>query len=468
MSTINHIRTSALGAKAASTLGARGYKWLYAGGNFRRMGLVYGGDRECRRVARWNGTQWHPLAGGVGGLYKEEGGNTGNQVAALAVTSENRTPDDDRLHAGGAFGYAEGEPPLYTPNAQRWKGAWTEYEFPADDDITAASSWNRPEYQWIDGDWQLVLHPGVVFGTAAGFYYHFATGGGRHDLPTIGTDPKYVQNTHQLFTGAGGLIVVGDAFAGYPKLHRYRAAQPWLPPEDLERYEGWDIICNGGPPAQAGNVYAVAMHPDAAGTTRFWAGGGFYFNPGSPEFTYRHLAIWSGDSLTDPLGEWRAFLYDDDWENPAWERACPNGNVQSMLSVSDSHVAIGRRLYLGGLFTSDVAGTVTMRRIVSLKWLSPGSPYYAWDEPGGGIEQDEMQFPIVPQIHSLTTWNRNVIIAGSFRPDWTQGSMGGARGIAVWSPQLREWVGLPGTVFDVDDDFDSNRHVVRAVTSKGA
>jgi hypothetical protein len=71
---------------------------LYAGGWFSTAGGV-----PASRIARWDGSQWQPLGGGLGG-----------GVAALAIGP------DGSLYAGGQFAMAGG---VVTSGVARWDGA---------------------------------------------------------------------------------------------------------------------------------------------------------------------------------------------------------------------------------------------------------------------------------------------------------------------------------------------------------
>src|SRR5690606_31418228 len=80
---------------------------LYVGGTFQRVG-----GRDALNLARWNGSEWAEVGGGVG-----RGPN--DEVLCLAVFDDGRGP---ALYVGGQFEEAGGVP---AANIARWDGtAW--------------------------------------------------------------------------------------------------------------------------------------------------------------------------------------------------------------------------------------------------------------------------------------------------------------------------------------------------------
>lgn len=79
---------------------------LYVGGCFETAGGV-----ECANLARWDGSSWHPVGGGIGAA------GTGEEVRALAW-------HEGILYAGGIFGTAGG---VQAQNIASWDGiVWRE------------------------------------------------------------------------------------------------------------------------------------------------------------------------------------------------------------------------------------------------------------------------------------------------------------------------------------------------------
>ena len=79
---------------------------LYAAGQFNKAGGL-----TCMNIARWDGTSWSPLGGGLGTSF------TADAVYALAVYDDGTGP---RLYAGGDFQSASGVP---CSSLARWDGA---------------------------------------------------------------------------------------------------------------------------------------------------------------------------------------------------------------------------------------------------------------------------------------------------------------------------------------------------------
>ncbi|MBN8247893.1 MAG: hypothetical protein J0L84_10665, partial [Verrucomicrobia bacterium] len=106
---------------------------IYAGGSF----SVAGGN-PAANVARWNGTSWEALGGGLTG-------GAGTAVLALALA-----PNDD-LVAGGVFSQAGGTP---ARNIARWDGStWAISSTPAVTEETTfeAISATGPNDMWVVG-----------------------------------------------------------------------------------------------------------------------------------------------------------------------------------------------------------------------------------------------------------------------------------------------------------------------------
>jgi trimeric autotransporter adhesin len=84
---------------------------LYAGGSFASAGGV-----SARRIAKWDGQNWSPLAAGIG----DPANTWGDWIHALAVFDDGTGP---ALYAGGDFQEASGTP---ATNIARWDGQmWT-------------------------------------------------------------------------------------------------------------------------------------------------------------------------------------------------------------------------------------------------------------------------------------------------------------------------------------------------------
>ncbi|MBL8880631.1 MAG: immunoglobulin domain-containing protein [Phycisphaerales bacterium] len=116
---------------------------LIAGGEFQQAG-----DRECLRIARWNGIDWQPLGPGLSG-----DGNYGNRVTAVCVSN-------GELFVGGSFSRAGN---VIAHNWARWTDTntpWIALQEPAAGSqtrvcggvftasVTAAMGYDGLTYQW--------------------------------------------------------------------------------------------------------------------------------------------------------------------------------------------------------------------------------------------------------------------------------------------------------------------------------
>jgi hypothetical protein len=81
---------------------------VYLGGQFRNVGGV-----DATNLARWDGTDWWPVGGGVDFAFP--GGGTTLKVATLGMV-------DGKLYVGGNFNYVGGSAQTNASNIARWDG----------------------------------------------------------------------------------------------------------------------------------------------------------------------------------------------------------------------------------------------------------------------------------------------------------------------------------------------------------
>jgi hypothetical protein len=116
---------------------------LFAGGAF-----TSAGGAAASAIARWNGTNWTPLAGGMGGSFTPD-------VYALAVYDDGAGP---ALHAGGDFLNANGVP---AKHVARWNGVgWSGLGTGTNGNVYALAAFDAGEGS--------ELHAAGDFGNAGG------------------------------------------------------------------------------------------------------------------------------------------------------------------------------------------------------------------------------------------------------------------------------------------------------------
>ena len=212
---------------------------LYAGGGFPAAGAV-----AARNVARWDGTQWHPLGDGTESI-----------VNALAIAP------NGVLYAGGWFTRAGGVTVNYVA---RWDGfQWLPLGSGMDGGVEALAV-------GPDG-W---LYAGGYFTTAGGVAAnHVARWDGSQWYP-LGSGTS--ETVYALAFDPDGSLVAGGWFGG-----------------GVARWDGsqWHVLGSG----MDYGVYALAFGPDGS----LVAGGHFSSAGGAPA---AHIARWDG-SQWHPLAD---------------------------------------------------------------------------------------------------------------------------------------------------------------------
>jgi WD40 repeat protein len=155
---------------------------LYAGGDFTTAGGI-----AANNIARWDGTLWHSLGSGMGGLER--------YVAALAVGP------DGSLYAGGWFTTAGGVAAI---NVARWDGAqWH----------PLGNGMNAPVYALAVGP-DGSLYAGGEFTTAGGVAVNsIARWDGSQWHPLGSGIPNNWSWSHALAFDSDGSLFVGGTFA---------------------------------------------------------------------------------------------------------------------------------------------------------------------------------------------------------------------------------------------------------------
>lgn len=189
---------------------------LYAGGEFTQAG-----SQPAARIARWDGTNWHPV------------GTAGPNASILALASAD-LGDGPRLYAGGDF-----------------------FSSTTGTSMSRLASWDGSAWSTVGGG---------VSGNASGFFF----------------DTK-VSDLRVWDDGTGPALYVSGHF-------RLVGSTPAL---NMARWNGqaWDTLDGGvgGPSLATQFVTSTAVYDDGSGESLF-VGGYFWQSPGGDS----HLARWRG------------------------------------------------------------------------------------------------------------------------------------------------------------------------------
>ncbi len=308
---------------------------LYVGGTFASIN-----GAPANRIARWDGTSWAPLRGGLGGS------STLDQVEALAVY-------DGALYAGGHFALADGQP---AANVARWDGLhWTGLSLGSTtagyDQVLALSAWNGS------------LYAGGIFtdvGAADAPLNRIARWDGTQ-WNALGSGVDGADGINGYTSYVGALAVYGNALYAAGNF----GSMGGVGVNNVASWNGsgWSGI---GAPANF-ELKALTVYDDGAGDQLFL--GGYYLDP----------AYVPGS----------AFLASFDGTSYAQRVSPVDEGINSLAAFNDGS---GPALYLGGSFLQIpppglVANRFARYRQGVLTRFFPGV-YGSVTRPGAGIQGD--------------------------------------------------------------------------------
>jgi RHS repeat-associated protein len=261
---------------------------LYVGGAFSSVGGV-----AANGIARWDGTRWSALRGGIGT------GKPTDFVAALEVFN-------GALYAGGFFAVADGQP---AANVARWDGFhWSAVGSGMDGIVHALRAWNG------------LLYAGGDF-TNGGSTPRVAQWDGTQWSGLLaGIDGT--RSSAGLAVSVAALAVYGGALYAAGNF----ASASGVAANGVARWDGASWSGIGGPSPALDEIQALAVYDDGAGPQLFL--GGYWSDP-TGSSTAAYLASWDGANLN--------------------VLATPDYGINS-LAVFDDGTGFGPALYLGGSF----------------------------------------------------------------------------------------------------------------------
>jgi hypothetical protein len=334
---------------------------LFVGGSF-----TTAGGTTVSNLAKWNGTTWTNVGGGVSGW-----------VTALGSFDDGTGP---ALYVGGPFGAAGGVAAVYIA---RWNGtSWS----PVGGNLTGSPN----AFTVYDDGSGSALYAGGWFTSAGGTSAnHIAKWDGAVWSPLSSGTSGEVFTLASYDDGTGPALFAGGVFVSAGATSAIGIA----------RWDGasWSSV---GSTNNAG-VYSLAVHDDGTGSA-LYAGGGFTSIGGT---SANHVARWNGASWSNAgsgvsnNGLGTLLVHDDGggsalygtggftssgggvtnglgkWNGTTWSALQTaggfNGTVQALFAYDDGS---GPALYAGGGFTQ--AGATLASRIAKFdgtSWSPIGS-----------------------------------------------------------------------------------------------
>ena len=341
---------------------------LYAGGWYEAAGGAL-----ANSIARWDGTSWQPVGGGVTNLTF---GYTG-VVRALAVHDDGSGPG---LYAAGTFSAAGGVP---AANVARWDGtSWSPLGAGIAGPVYALAVYD-------DGSGP-GLYAGGEFLSAGGIGAKYVARWDGVNWSPLGSGTTHgVRTLHVWDDGNGPALYVGGVFLGAGGLFA----------EHIARYRGttWSAVGTG----IAGNsVTALASLDDGSGPA-LYATGDFTHAGG---VVANGIARWDGATWSALGGAWHgtALAAFDDGAGPALYLGDDQGTLGFIrkysasaatwttlgggvdgpvlaLAAFDDQTSGGPDLYLGGGF--HLAGSIASHGVA--KWRGCAGPGVQFCSGGG-------------------------------------------------------------------------------------
>jgi hypothetical protein len=315
---------------ALTTFDDGGGSALYAGGTF-----VTAGGVTVNGIAKWNGSGWSSLAGGMSG-------GCATAVAALTVHDDGSGP---ALYAGGAFLNAGG---VAARCVAKWDG----------------SSWSPLGSGLSNGDCTIAvnalasydsgsgpeLYAGGTFFASGGnqVYYIARWNGSSWSAAGFGLGVATMVNALTVFDdGSGAALYAGGDFESFGYVAKWNGSS-------------WSTLGSGVGGITYPAVLSLAAFDDGNGSALF--AGGYFTMAG--HVTANNIAKWNGSS----------------WSAPGTGMPGQYSGSVSALTVFDD--GSGPALYAGGKFTS--AGGVATAKIA--KWNGSN-----WSPLGSGIFGSELR-----------------------------------------------------------------------------
>jgi len=414
---------------------------LYAGGSFQNAG-----GQTVRRLARWDGTQWTEVGGGVDGA-----------VQALAWFN-------GQLVAGGSFAQAGTVP---AANLARWDGIqWSGLGTGVSGEVsalavqgarllvggamtTAGGSAAGGIAAWTGSDWE-TLGPGFAAGNPTavrtlvvrddGVFAggNFLMAGGAAVFHVARWDGSSWQALDASLTGGeiprvtavaarNGEAVIGGSFTSAGGRPMARVAR-WDGTQWQAMGSGFDnppLALAHGPDGQvyAGGDFTRGGQKIARWNGSSWVGLGSGVNGSGTVFTVLVTPageVYAGGIFTR-VGGTNAFGIAR-WNGIRWS---PLGDGLTQSGIAGTARALAWAdgwLYVGGTF--DRAGGVPVNNLA--RWN--GS---VWEDVGGGVSSAGLQ----STVYALTTFEGGVLVGGDFA---RAGETAFAR-LARWQPGTGAW-----------------------------
>jgi hypothetical protein len=340
-------------------------KALYLGGVF-----TVAGPYTANGIARWNGSTWSGMSGGVG---------WGGSVNALAVYDEGNGPV---LFVGGLFSFPDGS------------GAYSNY----------VARWTGKEWSFVPYGTTGVVGALGVFDSGRGPSLY--VGGNFPQVAGLNVNniARWKRGTwsalsHAVNGTVNALEVFDDGTGSGPSLYAAGnlTSAGAVPVNRIAKWNGefWTALDAG----TNGQIKALKVFDDGSGPGLYAAGD---FTTAGPT-PAMHIAKWSGYS----------------WSSLGSGLGLPGDTVNALCVYGDGY---GLKLYAGGRFTK--AGGIVVNNIA--KWDG-----WSWSGIQFGISG--AQGPQSAVVNGLTVfdnwWESSLIVCGTF----VQAGYSFANSIAEWN-----------------------------------
>ena len=428
---------------------------VYAGGWFRAAD-----DEVVNGIARWDGEEWHPVAGGIGlnfaqeicamasfddgngeklyvaGQFDEIDGKSANGFArwdgetwqvlpgqvgfgfrTLVVSEDTFGP---ALFAGGEFISAGG---AFSPNIARWKGGWSALGSGLSGRFVNAVAF------FDDGSGE-ALYAGTDFNSGESSLRRWD---GTSWTQVAGTPAAAIQSLRVFDNGSGPRLAVGFSFGPTSSVYEWDGFT-WTPLGVMtsSTIDDLDVWPNGGNDLLVASGRIVTANGNPMGNITTWNGTDWLGlgTPAGLSSTVPGMAVLdvgNGPSIyvggagvatagsTDIRGAAR-------WDGTSWSKVGSeqyglDGAVYAFAEYDDGN---GNALYASGSIRT--SGVEDARGVV--RWNGG-----AWEEVGGGFVLGSGA-PFVSDLHTFQTGDGPLLIAvGQFQ----QAGGNPANSVARWN-----------------------------------
>lgn len=298
---------------------------LIAGGEF----YVADGPNPGYGIARWNGSEWTSLAGGLN--------NPANAIVSMEDGRGGNT-----LFVGGMFWQAgtldqSGGAGISAPHIARWDGStWSTLGKGLDGGISALAVFDDGR-----GGGPALYAGGYFSGDGVSTLAHIGRWDGAAWIPLgTGIDGP-VRSLTTFDDGTGSALYAGGNFS----------VAGGTPVNNIARWDGstWSALGSG----LDSYVFALTTFDDRTGSGPALYAGGWFSADGAGEFSLNHIARWDGSAWTDVGGGVGG--------HPSGPPDSRSGPIYGVSALTTFDNGTGPALYVGGVIA--YAGQVPVQHV---------------------------------------------------------------------------------------------------------